>query len=168
MRRRTLLKGALGTAALFAMGGAAGLFALRGCAPRVDGLRCLTPNEHRTVHALATALFPAGGAFALGAAELDLGRAFDAFLEGEPEDRQSDVKTALLVFEYGPVLFDHELVTFSNASEAARLAHYEAWQTSGDAVRRQIAAGLRKFLAVVFYDRPEAWAGIGYALPEGA
>lgn len=167
MRRRTLLKGAIGTAALFAMGGTAGLALLRGCAPRAGELRCLTPNEHRTVHALATALFPTGGAFALGAATLDLAGGFDAFLADEPEDRQSDLKTALLVFEYGPLLFDHELVTFSNASEAARLAQYEAWQTSGDPVRRQIAAGLRKFLAVAFYDRPEAWAGIGYALPEG-
>jgi hypothetical protein len=167
VRRRTLLKGALGVAGLFLLGGPAGLVALRGCAPGVAGLRCLTANEHRTLSQLATALFPAGGAFALGAAGLDLAGMFDGFLADEPEDRQSDLKMALLIFEYGPVLFDKKLCTFSNLSEADRLAHYEAWQTSDDPVRRQVAVGLRKFLAVVFYDRPEAWGGIGYALPEG-
>ena len=167
MRRRSLLKGALGAVGLVAFGGGAGLVALRGAAPRVEGLRCLTAWEHRTLTSLATALFPAGGAFPLGAAECDLARAFDGFLADEPVDRQSDLKTALLVFEYGPVLFEHRLVTFSNLSEPDRLAHYEAWQTSDDPVRRQVAVGLRKFLAVVFYDRPEAWPSIGYALPEG-
>lgn len=167
MRRRQLLVGALGVAGLFVVGGPAGLVGLRGCAPRVLGLRCLTSNEHRTIESLATAMFPAGGAFALGAGGLDLARMFDGFLADEPEDRQSDLKTALLVFEYGPVLFDRKLVTFSNLSEDERLAHYEAWQASDDPVRRQVAVGLRKFLATVFYDRPEAWPGIGYALPEG-
>lgn len=163
--RRKFLGRVVGGVGLAALGGVGGLAWLRGCAPRVEGLRCLSAEEHRTFEALAEALFPEGGAFPLGARGLGLGRAFDAFLEGEDDDRQSDLKTALLLLEFGPLLYGHRLVTFSNLDAEGRLAHFEAWATSGDLVRREISLALRKFASFVFYDRPEAWPGIGYALP---
>jgi hypothetical protein len=144
-----------------------GLVTLRGSATHVDGLRVLTAQEHRTFEALAEALFPAGGAFALGASSVELGRAFDAFLADEDEDRIQDLRSALLLLEFGPLLFEHRLVTFSNMTPDARLAHFESWATSDDLVRRQVALALRKFSSVVFYDTPDVWPDIGYALPLG-
>jgi len=161
--RRRFLK-ALAAAGLFAGGGVGWLAALRGCAPSVPGLRCLGDQEHRTLTALATALFPEGGAFAAGAASMDLARIFDGYLADEDEDRQSDLKRALLLLEYGPLVYDHRNVTFSHLEEAERLAHFERWGTSDELLRRQVSVAFRKFLSLVFYDREEVWPEIGYAL----
>lgn len=162
--RRRVLKGVLGIAGVLA-GSASGLVALRGWAPGVSGLRCLSRFEYRTVALLATALFPEGGAFALGASHFDLARRFDGYLADEPDEVQSQLKSALLLFEYGPVVYERRLVTFSHMDDAARLAHFDAWATSDGLVRRKVALALRKFLALVFYDQPEVWPSIGYGGP---
>jgi len=161
LTRRRFLK-ALGAGGLLAAGSAGWLVALRGCAPSVAGLSCLTEHEHRTLTALAVALFPEGGAFAAGAASRDLARTFDAYLADEDEDRQSDLKRALLLLEYGPLVYDHRGVTFSHLSAEERLAHFESWTTSAELLRRQIALAFRKFLSMVFYDDETVWAQVGY------
>jgi hypothetical protein len=164
LTRRRVLQGAVGVAGVLA-GSATGLVALRGWAPAVAGLRCLSRFEYRTVARLATALFPEGGAFAIGASRFDLAKRFDQYLADEPDDVRSELKTALLLFEYGPVLFERRLVTFSHLDDAARLAHFDAWAGSTSLVRRKVALGLRKFLSLVFYDEPEVWPSIGYGGP---
>jgi hypothetical protein len=158
------LKGAIGLAGVLA-GSASGLVALRGWAPAVAGLRCLSRFEYRTVALLATALFPDGGAFPIGASRFDLAKRFDDYLADEPDEVQSELKSALLLFEYGPVIFQRRLVTFSHLDDGARLAHFESWATSDTLVRRKVALGLRKFLSLVFYDQPEVWPSIGYGGP---
>ncbi len=161
--RRRVLTGAVGLVAV-GLAGTGGLAALRGSAPHVEGLRCLSAHEHRTLTALAAALFPRGGAFSVGAADFDLARTFDGFLADEADDRRADLGTALLLLEYGPLLFERRLVTFSNLPEPERLRHFEGWVTSDQLIQRQAAVALRKFLAIVFYDEPSVWPGIGYAL----
>jgi len=156
-RRRALQLGVV-----VALGG--GALAVRGYAPSVAGLRHLSDHQYRTLTALATALFPDGGAFAAGAASADLARTFDRFLDGEPDDRRSDLLHALTLLEYGPVVFERRLKTFSDLDEAERLRDFERWTTSDSPTRRKVALAFRKFLSVVFYDRPELWPDIGYAL----
>jgi hypothetical protein len=162
--RRRLLRGSL-TAGGFLLMGGAGLWALRGRAPQVDKLRCLTDHEYRTLAALTRALFPHGGAFAMGAEDAGLERAFDTFLADEPEWNRADLKRALFLLEYGPVIFDRRLRTFSNLSEEERLAHFQSWSESRTLVRRQAALAFRKFLTLVFYDQPGAWPALGYGGP---
>src|SRR5262249_59918912 len=84
------------------MGGTAGLLVLRGRAPRVAGLRCLTAQEYRTLAMLAGALYPSGGAFPVGAGDVDLARAVDAFLADEPPWNQKDLRRALLLPRHRP------------------------------------------------------------------
>jgi len=161
LTRRRFLK-ALGAGGLLVAGSAGWLAALRGCAPSVARLACLSNQEYRTLAALAVALFPEGGAFAAGAASRDLARTFDAYLADEDDDRQSDLKRALLLLEYGPLIYDRRAVTFSNLPAEERLAHFESWATSGELLRRQIALAFRKFLSLVFYDDETVWAQVGY------
>lgn len=146
------------------MGGAAGLLAMRGRAPAVAGLRCLGDQEYRTLRQLALALFPREGGFPVGGEDVDLARSFDAFLADEPEWNRGDLKKGLFLLEYGPVIFERRLVTFSHLAAPERLAHFEGW-AGGGLVRRQLALALKRFLALVFYDRPEVWAHIGYDGP---
>lgn len=162
--RRRLLTAGLSFGGALVIGGGA-LWRLRGEAPAVAGLRCLTTHEYRTLSALATALFPNGGAIAPGAREMDLPRTFDAFLADEPARIRLDLKRALLLLEYGPVLFERRGSTFSHLSERDRLEHFTRWAESDSLLRRQIATAFRRFLSLVFYDRFEVWPALGYEGP---
>ncbi len=144
--------------------GAAGLLALRGRAPRVEGLRCLSPRQYRTLSLLALAAFPEGEGFPGGARDADLARRFDGFLADEPAWNQDDLRTGLTLLEMGPLVFERRLTTFSRLGPGERLAHFERWG-QGRLVQRQVALALRKFLSLAFYDRPEAWSAIGYEGP---
>jgi hypothetical protein len=164
LSRRKFLASGLGGASVLLMGGG-GLWALRGSAPVVSGLGMLTAHEYRTLRALADAHLPPGGGFPLAAEDVDLARAFDSFLADEPEENVRDLKRALLLVEYGPVVFDRRPVTFSNLPLADRIEHWQSWAFSQRLIRRQVAIAFRKFLALVFYDRPEAWRAVGYPGP---
>ncbi len=162
-RRRFLGLSLTGGSAIL-MGGA-GMLALRGSAPDVEGLSMLSAHEHRTLRALARTHLPPGGAFPPGAEDADLAGAFDAFLAGEPAANVRDLKRALVLIEFGPVLFDRRLATFSNLSDDERLAHWRSWLVSDSLVRRQASVAFRKFLSIVFYDNDAVWTHIGYPGP---
>lgn len=157
MSRRKALKLALGAGGALLMGGG-GLLALRGTAPTPSGLRILTGHEYRTMSKLAEIVVPSSGA-------VDLGRAFDGFLADEPPWNIRDLKSALFLLEFGPIVFERRLTTFSNLSPAERLAHFTAWSTSSLEVRRVAGAAFRRFLLLVFYDTPSSWPKIGYEGP---
>ena len=76
------------------------------------------------------------------AVDPDLARAFDAFLADEPEWNRDDLKKGLLLLEYGPVIFEGRLSTFSQLGAAERLAHFERWGQGG-LLRRQLALASR-------------------------
>ncbi|MFZ5440314.1 MAG: hypothetical protein ACOZQL_09915 [Myxococcota bacterium] len=161
LSRRRLLKLGLGAGGALAAG-VGGLFALRGTAPAVEGLRVLGAHEYRTFAALAQAAFPEGVA---PKTPLDLARAFDGFLADEPDWAQSETKSALLLLELGPVLFERRLVTFSHLDPDERVAHFQRWGASDSELRRQVFVGFKKFLCLVFYDQPEVWPMFGYEGP---
>jgi len=162
-RRRVLQLGVAGAGALVL--GGVGLRVVLGPAPPVSGLQVLDARGYHTLDALAKTLFPAGGAFPVGADAFDLAREFDGYLAGEPAPNVEKLERALTLFELGPLLFEKRLVGFSALPEAERLKHYEAWATSDTLIRRQVALAFRKFLALVFYDKPEVWPHIGYGGP---
>ena len=157
----TGLGGLLGVAS--AAGGA--LFALRGCAPSVEGLRVLSDHEYRTLSNLARAVLPAGGAFPQGADDYDLARMFDGYLADEPEENIDDLTMALTLLEFGPVLFDFRFKTFSNLTTDEQRAHFDGWMRSSSLTRRKVSVAFRKFLYLVFYDQPAVWPHIGYGGP---
>lgn len=164
LTRRRFLALAGGTAAVVG-GTAAGLLYLRGSAEPVDGLRTLTAQGYRTIAAVALTHLPPGGPIADGAEEAQLARAFDGWLADEHPDVIRDLTLALHLIEYGPLIFEGQGATFSNLAPAARLSHWEGWLYAEDDTRRQLAVALKKFLALVYFDRPEAWPAIGYSGP---
>jgi len=168
LSRRSFLKfgaAGVGAVALASGGGVLGLFALRGSAPAVAGLEVLSAHEYRTISTIAQVHLPEAGEFSLSAKDFDIGSMFDIFLNGEPEENVSQIKQALLLFEYGPVVFDRKLATFSNLSPEMQLAHWNAWINSDSVTRRQVAMILRKFMSLVFFDQPEVWPHILYPVP---
>ncbi|MCC6794118.1 MAG: hypothetical protein IT366_03290 [Candidatus Hydrogenedentes bacterium] len=164
LSRRRFLK--LGVSFVgIAAGSVGGLLALRGQAPTVSGLSILTAHEYRTLQGIARAHLPRGGAFEMGAGDFDLARSFDRFLLGETAENVRGLKLALALVEYGPLIYERRLKTFSNLSESGRERHWESWVYSGAIVRRQVAAAFRKFLSMTFYDNEAVWKEIGYGGP---
>jgi len=160
-RRRvfTLLIAAPG--GLLALGGAGALW-LRGCPPDVPGLGVLGDRAARTLEALGELMFPRLPGFDPALAPGDLARAFDGFLQDEPEENVSGLTRALLLLEAGPLLYDHGVTPFSRLDLDARRAHFESWVTSDELLRRVVATAFRRFLSLVVYDRPQVWAYLGY------
>lgn len=168
-RRRLLKLGVAGLGLATAGGGlGVGLLALRGSAPKIQGLSRLTDQEYRTLTCIAAAHLPQGGAFELGALDFDLPRLFDEFLLGEQEDNVSGFKTALALLEYGPLIYERRLVTFSNLAPPEQAAHWEAWNYSDNLTRRQVAFAFRGFLSMMFFDEPAVWTEVKYPGPKAA
>jgi hypothetical protein len=163
LSRRRFLRVSLAAGGVLLAGGA-GVAALLGGAPPVRGLRALSDREFRTVAQLARAAFPDGAVFPPGASAVDLARAFDVFLADEPEWNRKDLRSALLLLELGPILFERRLRTFSRLSPEEALAHFERW-SEGGLLRRQVSTAFRRFLSLVFYDSPAVWPHIGYDGP---
>lgn len=163
--RRRWLKLGLAAGGVILAGSTGGFLALRGSAPAVVGLKHLSDHEYQTLDRLVTAMFPVDEGFAIDLAARDLPRRFDEFLAGEPEKNVDDLKSALLLLELGPLLYDHRLTTFSRLSRDEREAHFSGFMHSGDLTRRMVSVAFRKFLNLVFYDHESVWPHIGYPGP---
>ena len=165
LSRRRFLKLGLATGGLVLGVGGGGLLALRGRAPDVEGLRVLDDHAYRTLQSLVEILFPITEEIPLDPLAMDLPRAFDAYLADEPQQNIDDLQKALVFIEFGPLVFDKKLSTFSNLEPEARSQHWKEWGGSDDVVRRQVSVAMRKFFHLAFFDRPEVWPYIGYPGP---
>jgi hypothetical protein len=163
-RRRFLKVSLIAGGAILGVGGG-GLLALRGRAPKVDGLRVLDAHEYRTLQSLVEVMLPKTQAIPIDVAPMDLPRAFDAFLADEPEQNVKDLQKALVLIEFGPLAFEKRLTTFSRLDVSERTAHWNEWSLSDNLLRRQVSIAMRKFFNLVYFDREEVWPYIGYPGP---
>jgi hypothetical protein len=163
-RRRFLKVSLVAGGAVLGVGGG-GLLALRGRAPNVDGLRVLDAHEYRTLQSLVEVMLPKTAGIPIDAASMDLPREFDDFLADEPEQNVRDLQKALVLIEFGPLVFDKKLTTFSRLDVAERTAHWNEWALSDNLLRRQVSIATRKFFNLVYFDQEEVWPYIGYPGP---
>ena len=163
-RRRFLKASLVAGGAILGVGGG-GLLALRGRAPSVDGLRVLDDHEYQTLESLVQVMLPATDEIPIDAASMDLPRAFDAFLTGEPEHNVKDLRKALVLVEFGPLVFDKKITTFSRLPVDERTEHWNSWGTSDRLLQRQVSIAMRKFFNLVYFDHEKVWPHIGYPGP---
>jgi hypothetical protein len=163
-RRRFLKASLVAGGAILGVGGG-GLLALRGRAPSVDGLRVLDDHEYQTLESLVQVMLPATDEIPIDAASMDLPRAFDAFLTGEPEHNVKDLRKALVLVEFGPLVFDKKITTFSRLPVDERTEHWNSWGTSDRLLQRQVSIAMRKFFNLVYFDHEKVWPYIGYPGP---
>lgn len=163
-RRRFLKVSLVAGGAVLGLGGG-GLLALRGRAPEVDGLRVLDEHEYRTLQSLVEVMLPKTDAIPIDPAPMDLPRAFDDFLADEPKQNIEDLQKALVLIEFGPLVFDKSLTTFSRLGVAGRTAHWDGWAVSDSLLRRQVSIAMRKFFNLVYFDQEAVWPFIGYPGP---
>lgn len=163
-RRRFLKVSLVAGGAILGVGGG-GLLALRGRAPKVDGLRVLDAHEYRTLRSLVEVMLPKTEAIPIDPESMDLPRAFDDFLSDEPEHNVNDLRRALVLIEFGPLAFDKKLTTFSRLDVAERATHWQEWALSDNLLRRQVSIAMRKFFNLVYFDHEQVWPHIGYPGP---
>lgn len=163
-----LTRRALLARSLVALGAAAalpGVFAA--CAPSPpapSGLRVLAPGEWQVLAAAADTVIPRGGAFALGAADVDLAARIDAFLAAQPEALAGGVRGALLLLEWGAPLLAGRAARFSALGAEERAAVFGALPGRFGLARR-VYGGLRGLCLFSFYALPESWPAVGYDGP---
>jgi len=165
LSRRRFLKVSLVAGGAILGAGGGGLLALRGRAPKVEGLRILDVHEYRTLQSLVEVMLPNTDAIPVDAAQMDLPRAFDAFLADEPEHNVKDLQKALVLIEFGPLAFDKKLTTFSRLGVDERARHWSEWAVSDNLLRRQVSIAMRKFFNLVYFDHDEVWPHVGYPGP---
>lgn len=163
-RRRFLKAGLVAGGAILGVGGG-GLWVLRGSAPKVDGLEVLDAHEYRTLESLVEVILPKTDKIPVEVAPMDLPRAFDAFLADEPKQNVEDLQKALVLIEFGPLVFDKRVTTFSRLDPAERLEHWNGWGVSDSLLRRQVSIAMRKFFNLVYFDSAQVWPHIGYPGP---
>lgn len=163
-RRRFLKASLVAGGAILGVGGG-GLLALRGRAPSVDGLRVLDDHEYQTLQSLVQIMLPTTDEIPIDVASMDLPRAFDAFLTGEPEHNVKDLRKALVLVEFGPLVFDKKITTFSRLPVDERTEHWNSWATSDRLLQRQVSIAMRKFFNLVYFDHEKVWPYIGYPGP---
>jgi len=163
-RRRFLKASLVAGGAILGVGGG-GLLALRGRAPSVDGLRVLDDHEYQTLQSLVQIMLPTTDEIPVDVTSMDLPRVFDAFLTGEPEHNVKDLRKALVLVEFGPLVFDKKITTFSRLPVDERTKHWNSWGTSDRLLQRQVSIAMRKFFNLVYFDHEKVWPYIGYPGP---
>jgi hypothetical protein len=166
LTRRSFLRGtlrAMGTLALVP-----GMTV--GCAPEriaevPRALRVLDPAEWSVLDLVADVFVPRGGAFALGARDVDLATRIDSYLEKEAPEIVRGVRGALWLVEWASPLASGRFGRFSTLDSDARTACIDALRTSRLATPRAVFAGLKTLCLFLFYAADASWAALGYDGP---
>ena len=141
-----------------------------GCAPgdvarAPRDLRVLDPGEWALLGALADTLIPHGGAFELGARDVDLAARIDAFIAGESVAVLRGLSAALLLVEWGSPLASGRVARFSRLGSDDRAACIEALCRSRIGLLREVYAGLKQLCFFTFYAIDATWPAVGYDGP---
>lgn len=141
-----------------------------GCAPgdaarAPTDLRVLDSGEWALLDVVADTLIPRGGAFELGARDVDLARRIDAFLVDESAAVRSGLSSALLLIEWGSPLVSGRVARFSRLGPDERAACIDALCHSRIGLLRDVYAGLKQLCFFTFYAIDAVWPALGYDGP---
>ncbi|MEJ2604696.1 MAG: gluconate 2-dehydrogenase subunit 3 family protein [Gammaproteobacteria bacterium] len=135
-----------------------------GTARRVPRLRFLNPAEYATLEAVADTLIPGGGAFPLGARDVDLALRIDHYLPGLDPAVAVGFRGALAFIEAkAPALAD-ETGAFSTLDDDARHAVLDAMLREAG-LPRGVLVATKYFCVLHFYTSERTWSHTGYDGP---
>jgi Gluconate 2-dehydrogenase subunit 3 len=133
-------------------------------------LKLLSAAEYATLDALGDALIPPGGAFEIGARDVDLARRIDSYLPAMAPGVVVGFRGALAFIESEAPRLAGKAPPFSSLERADRAAVLSAMLDEGGLPRGVFLAS--KFVCLVhFYTADQTWAATGYDGPmllEGA
>jgi len=130
-----------------------------------EALLAFGPSELPILEAVAATFVPAGGAFATGAADVDLARRVDALVAAQGPDVVRGVRGALWVVELASPLLAGRVTRFRSLPPPERTRCLAALMESRLALARDVFAGLRQLCLFSFYSQDASWAATGYDGP---
>lgn len=166
MSRRRFLRGAAVLGALAGAGLGASACS-RGTETGSDArpLLALTAAQARTLGAVADAVVPTQPGFP-DAQQAQVVRRFDEELSFVAPSIRDDLRAALGVLEYAPLLYGH-FSRFSALDLAARRQVLQAMNTSRVELLRAIGSNAKILVQFFYFSHPSVWAATGYDGPFG-
>jgi len=128
-------------------------------------LRVLRPGDARVLGAIADRMVftgdPAMPRFGdtAGLVTIDI-----ALLQLPPET-SDQLHWALLLFQYGPPIFEARFSTFTGLSNAAKDTYLAGWAESRFEIRRAAFRALKNLSMLGYYAQDATWKGIHYTGP---
>jgi hypothetical protein len=167
-RRRFLVRGLLGGAALVAAGGGAGWLATRKTRVEQDlgALRVFSSEEASVLLAVADRLVPDRSGFPRPR-QLGLASRMDAVAAMAHPATQVELRRLVRLFE-SPVsglLLDGRPEQFTMASPPRQDRRLRAWSESRIGLSRTGFRALKRLVYAAYYSSPETWPAVGYPGP---
>lgn len=160
--RRTFLKLLSGAALL---GSTVGISGCSGYPKAPDGLLFLDDTTHAVISAFADRIIPRGGAFSEGALDLDVVRYFDTIVSDQPPEVQKDMKSGIMLVEYGAPFFQFTFKKFTNMTEGERDEYLKGWESAKVPIFRGIFGGFKNLCCLGFFSNEKIFPHIGYDGP---
>lgn len=124
----------------------------------------LSEESYRILSAVGDTVIPHGGAFPLGALDVDLAARIDSYLDPDDAELMQGVRGALMFIEHKAPALANMTGTFSSLSAENREKLFLTLRdTGGDATA--VYAALRGLCLFYFYTHEHVWPGIGYDGP---
>jgi hypothetical protein len=121
-------------------------------------------ESYRILDAVADTLIPHGGAFELGARDIDLAGRIDKYLALESADVVTGVTGALQYLEQNAPALISSKAKFTSLDFADRTRVLEA-MLDGDLLAMQVLQGMKGLCTFYFYTYESVWPSIGYDGP---
>ncbi len=129
--------------------------------PKLD---TLTTEDYRILSVVSDTIIPRGGAFPLGALDIDLAARIDSYLDSEDTELILGLRGALQFTEHQAPALTGRKGSFSTLPAEEREALLLTLRdTGGDATA--VYAALRGICTFYFYTTEQAWPHIGYDGP---
>lgn len=127
-------------------------------------LKVLTKDDYHILDAVTDTVIPRGGAFELGARDIDLPRRIDHYLSQGDAEVVTGVRGALQFMEHEAPKLIGTALSFSVLSFIDRSSTMQTMEAS-NGLPVQVFAGLKTLSLFFFYSDDASWPHIGYDGP---
>lgn len=125
-------------------------------------LMVLTPRQYKILSTITDRLSPRGGAFALGALDMDVAESVDRLMSNLDRTIQMGLKMLLLLIEYSTFIFTRKFKRFTRLSPEDQDRYLKGWENSRFYLRRLPFFVLKMLCLLIFYSDERVEKDVGY------
>ena len=125
-------------------------------------LMVLTPRQYKILSTITDRLSPRGGAFALGALDMDVAESVDRLMGNLDRTMQTGLKMLLFLIEYSTFIFTRKFKRFTRLSPEDQDSYLKGWQNSRFYLRRLSFFVLKMLCLLIFYSDERIEKDVGY------
>lgn len=126
----------------------------------IKELKVLDQKLYMITQAVADTLAPTGGAFQVGAQDVDAALLFDNYIDRLGKLPLKLIKTVLYLLEYAPLFT--RLKRFSRMNQEQRLNYLRGWENSRIASKRNLFVMIKMLILMPFYSHDAVANAMNY------